>query len=1131
MNIDEIVYCEIHPTLGVARVGNSPGSFYVGPEAPGVAVHPAGGFKDPEGRVKRQAARFRVYAYDKDHKVLGEVTAAEAEVRWTVELANAKADWFKFNGRLNQSDLPANRRNAMIDPADPQARAGLVIKPGPRSVAGPDVDGSGSRFDTGTFLGTLVTLGELRTDEAGRLLVLGGHGRSASVKPHNPLVHYANNDHWFDDISDGPVTATVTVGGGRTIPVTPAWVIVAPPDFAPDVTSLVTLYDVAREVAERAGWLPAAEEVSFAGDIYPLLERMCGYRWVNGNALRGHGKGARGDFLNENRLARLASNAPADASFRNDVFTRLRTPGAHDVTQANYTFMPQLAGDGGDPVEGDPSRWMTILSGQYERMRRWAAGDFVADGVNAPAPAPAQLADLPVAEQPHALVRAALEACVGASFFPGIEMTFIADEPTTWSGSFRLREGLAAGDVTKYMALPWQADFYECNTHWWPAQRPDDVLPEREYQRLIQSAAESAGQLPEHQVHRQPWARGVGLQVVYKPELDRLPGESDAEYGERVYSLWTKARDHAGDNDMVDKWSTLGFVVARAGTAGETVLVETERAEQVGLSDREWFYVLQHPERFPEQAKAAKNYAQAVLDRAVSEQQTNPMLPLTLRPFRYSREALDSRLELIYAGLAMDGESADGGVTLFTRQMVIERLRQLAPFNLLDGAWLRNATQAGPTNEVHALLFAIWVDEMGNGNPALNHANLYSDLLHSVGVYLPPVDSYAFAMLPEMLDSAYTVGAFELAISQHSQEFLPELLGMTLYLEWEVLGLKPTVKLLEYHGIDPQFYAMHIGIDNATEGHGAKARDAVVQYLEEIYDNGGDTAVQQCWQRIWNGYVAFGNTGNLGDDLWELLFDPPTPEERLIRLIGDKAPFASRNHGAKTLGGTRLNDWFLDPSGLLQELQDSGLILPGDPEQSPFFELTTFTGPMYKVFTDAELDLWRQWTRSLTTPPTKPALSPLEAMTRLVDLLRSRQAGNSAHSNATITGPDPAEPGRTRTESVAWWFTQPAGALLAAIAHPNNGLVQPGQPQESVFVTDLISPSNGMGRAFDAVVPGTSRTGREIAVEWINAGCPLPDLTPPQARVMLSALTSPEVAEVGVGGISRPKIHGMGAVH
>ncbi|WP_189304528.1 LodA/GoxA family CTQ-dependent oxidase [Streptomyces cinerochromogenes] len=1128
MNLDDLAYCEIHPTVGVARLGNSPDSFFVGPEAPGVAARPEDGFKDADGRVKRQAARFRLYGYDKDHNLLGEVTSNEATVRWAVELANAKAAWFKFHGRFHQSEAPENRRNATIGVSDPQQRAALVISPGPRSVEGANADGSGAKFDTGTFLGTPVPLGELRTDEAGRLLVLGGFGHSASVKqPANLVTNYANNDYWFDDTSDGPVTATVTVGQGRTIPVTPAWVLVAPPDFAPDSTNLVTLYDVAREVAENAGWLPRSSDVSFSRDILPLLTRICGYAWVSGVAVRGHGDGRAGDFLDPDRLARLASNAPEDAPPRKNIFGRLRTPGAEDVTQANYTFMPQLAGDDGDPVEGKPRTWFTILPGQYERMRRWASGDFVADGTDVTSAVP--LADLPLAEQPHALVRAALEACNGGPFFPGIEMTFIADDPATWAGAFRLRDGLAPGDVTKYMAVPWQADFYECNTHWWPAQRPDDVLPEEQYRELIRTAAEKAG---EQYVYRTPWDRGIGLQAVDLPQPARQAGETDHDYAARLHSAWDTIRAYSGDNDMVEKWSQLGFVVARTDASGGTVLVETERAEQVGLSDREWFYFLQHPDRFPKQAQAARQYAQDVLKHAAS----NPRVQPSYRPFRYSAEAFKSRLELIYSDLVQAGENANPARSIYrSRQDVVERIRQLAPFNLMDGAWLRNVTKPGPISEVHSLLFAIWTDEQGNGNPALNHANLYTDLLHSVGLYLPPVDSYEFAMLPEMLDSAYTAAAFELAISQHSEEFFPEILGMTLWLEWEVLGLKPTVRLFEYYGINPQFYTMHIGIDNATNGHGAKARDAVVQYLEGIYEDGGDAAVQQQWQRIWNGYVAFATVGNLSKDLRDLLLNPPSPEDRVLDLIARKAPYASQNHDGKTLGENKLNDWFLDPAGLLQELQDSGLIVPGDPDKSSFFEKTTYTGPMYKVFSESELELWRQWTRSLTAPPTGPVLTPLKAMTLLVDTLRPRQAGNPAHTKVLLTGPDPTDhavPPRTRTESVAWWFTQPTGALLAALAHPDNQLVSPGHPDESGFITDLIAPANAMGAAFEAVVPGTEMTGTDIARWWVTEGCPLPGPALLAGPVLLDAIVLP-AAGIAVpeadGG--EPVLQGMGMVH
>jgi hypothetical protein len=257
MNFDDVVRCEIHPTIGIARLGNSLDGFFIGPEAPGIPPRPDGGFKDTAGRIKRQAARFRLYAYDQAGAVLGELTATDAQITWSAELVNAKGEWFNFAGRFHQSTADANRRNRHVDPADPAARARLVIRPGPRSVTGRSQDGTDARFDTGTFLGTPVPLGELRTDEAGRLLVLGGFGKSASVKPANPLSHYANNDFWFDDISDGPVNATVSLGPqGRQVPVTPAWCLVAPPDFAPYTSSLITLYDVAVEVARTSGTLP-----------------------------------------------------------------------------------------------------------------------------------------------------------------------------------------------------------------------------------------------------------------------------------------------------------------------------------------------------------------------------------------------------------------------------------------------------------------------------------------------------------------------------------------------------------------------------------------------------------------------------------------------------------------------------------------------------------------------------------------------------------------------------------------------------------------------------------------------------------------------------------------------------------
>ena len=173
-----------------------------------------------------------------------------------------------------------------------------------------------------------VYLGELLTDDAGRLVVLGGRGHSEPIESNDDkylLAHYANNDGWFDDVSDGPIEAAVHLSDGTEIPVRGrAWVIVTPPDFAPHVQNITTLYDVMEEVALVNGldWHLAAPRppavrttVSFVEDIYPILARIVNYSWVNEKALRGHGPGKPGYFLVDEILGPLAN--PSDTTGHN----------------------------------------------------------------------------------------------------------------------------------------------------------------------------------------------------------------------------------------------------------------------------------------------------------------------------------------------------------------------------------------------------------------------------------------------------------------------------------------------------------------------------------------------------------------------------------------------------------------------------------------------------------------------------------------------------------------------------------------------------------------------------------------------------------------------------------------------
>src|SRR3954463_9550687 len=93
---DGIVRAAIHPSIGIARVGNSPDGCFYGPEVTDPLPDPAGFYRDGSGALKRQSARFRVYGVDVNGKALAELTAANADIVWTVQLANKKAAWYEF---------------------------------------------------------------------------------------------------------------------------------------------------------------------------------------------------------------------------------------------------------------------------------------------------------------------------------------------------------------------------------------------------------------------------------------------------------------------------------------------------------------------------------------------------------------------------------------------------------------------------------------------------------------------------------------------------------------------------------------------------------------------------------------------------------------------------------------------------------------------------------------------------------------------------------------------------------------------------------------------------------------------------------------------------------------------------
>jgi hypothetical protein len=294
---DAVPKYHIHPGIGIARLGDSPDEFCISPETPAalpIACDQQGNpllspdgkselritkFKDVQGRIKRQAARFHIYVYDEqspDGRPLkigdpiegGGNHGVLVDIQWRVYLANKKSSWYQFQQLDGEHGYSKShpRRNAGI--TDSEARQKLIIDPGPRLVNVSSrrrafLSRHNNEFYAPVFPPPLQprsidTLGDILTADTGHLLVLGGHGHSGSFLHgfgHPRIEDYANNDGWFDDVSDGPVMArlimySTEVGGQRFIDVEdPAWVVVGYPAYVPPILDMVTLDDVVFDTA------------------------------------------------------------------------------------------------------------------------------------------------------------------------------------------------------------------------------------------------------------------------------------------------------------------------------------------------------------------------------------------------------------------------------------------------------------------------------------------------------------------------------------------------------------------------------------------------------------------------------------------------------------------------------------------------------------------------------------------------------------------------------------------------------------------------------------------------------------------------------------------------------------------
>ncbi|WP_281561396.1 LodA/GoxA family CTQ-dependent oxidase [Thalassomonas sp. RHCl1] len=592
---------KIHPSIGIARVGNSQ-EYFLAPESIAAMPQPGkdgdttmGGLpirpgtedtiiksselRDKDGAFKRQAARFRIFAYPDSgidtypakggqEITIGSVIDGRevADIVWTVHLANKKSSWFANDDdhgvvAYENGNTPTLRNlREGLDPYNTSRLRRLVIDAGPRALSGInartcfDTCSEPTRGEGADILtvadypksfpgmhfdqleqpqGPIESLGEMNTDDKGRLIVAGGHGKSAGWPLDEkdvpvPINGPVNNDQWFDDTSDGPVSATLVFKDGSTEETFGAWLVATDPSYAPQTLNVVSLYDEAYDIFLRK--LALAPEIyrdghfigeyrpAFDDHIKPLFRATAQQLWnayLPSFAIEAH----------KEVDAITADDNPDETIMAGLAYVRRPNPGTEATWKGQSIdvgapLMPLALGDS-SAAGGKP--FLTPTMSQYHFLHCWSNKRYVKQ-----TPTPLGAGEY--------LDRASLQNCLGGRFSPGIDMTWIIRETSMYiqdwqqgAGPFRIKHkpldyrhiqsqglghrepfltfgwiprheavenlGLEPGDATKFMALPWHADYNSCAIHqtspnkqdsealfWsWPAQRPVTVYPAADY--------------------------------------------------------------------------------------------------------------------------------------------------------------------------------------------------------------------------------------------------------------------------------------------------------------------------------------------------------------------------------------------------------------------------------------------------------------------------------------------------------------------------------------------------------------------------------------------------------------------------------------------------------------------------
>jgi hypothetical protein len=551
----QIVSAAIHPSIGVARVGNSENEYFIGPETLDLLPQKTGFYRDSSGAIKRQAARFRIYGLNARGEVVKEITGSNAEIEWNVHLANKKSSWYQFQLALDIPEAskahPSLLRNSTISERDK-----LTIDAGSKLIS----KKTGIQKFIGKFMDNSVYLGEAFADENNRLIVLGGKGKSFSYDG-TKAVTFANNEGWCDDISDGSVSAKVKFDG-KELKVAPSWIVVAPPNYAPMQKSVRTMWDLLRDIFVKNNMLQKPTIPSFKNDIKPIFDRIIDLQWVNQGFAAAFGWQGTFNFDSDEFILKLTDSSPANLEKRKIIYNLFRNV---DRDQMSPIPLPWVYGDSMSIPAISSRQYSTLSDLQMEMLKEWANGNFIND-YDPKSTKIDSLEKVDLKNQPYVLDRAALDNCLADAFHPGCEMTWPMRNPTMFMSPFRIKHAAAGwvepnygselnddvinlpngpisggqlpGGITRWMAVPWQTDTASCRSGYdksydpymptfWPARVPNEVMTVANYEIVLDKSKNLQERLQAF-AHRSSWLTPIGLDQSYTDQINNMINHFDS---------------------------------------------------------------------------------------------------------------------------------------------------------------------------------------------------------------------------------------------------------------------------------------------------------------------------------------------------------------------------------------------------------------------------------------------------------------------------------------------------------------------------------------------------------------------------------------------------------------------------